>query len=112
MSLKRIVVPLDGSELAERALDPGSGSCCGNVGQALLIMSSHGRSGVNRWIYSSVADKVLHNAPCAKVIIHSQVTLKNYSTKRFLVPLDGSSIAEQALWPRASSILPTANRWI
>jgi len=65
----------------------------------LIVMSSHGCSGVNRWIYGSVADKVLHNAPCAKVIIHPQVIIETYSIKRILVPLDGSSIAEQALEP-------------
>jgi len=65
----------------------------------LIVMSSHGRSGVNRWIYGSVADKVLHNGPCAKAIIHPQVKVEHYSIKRILVPLDGSSIAEQALEP-------------
>jgi nucleotide-binding universal stress UspA family protein len=169
MSLKRIVVPLDGSELAERALVPalalavamsarlfiirvaiplslnldpdfyqrsnelrqdeaqrylGSinsllSSSQANietqllVGRAarsiinfaqereidLVVMSSHGRSGVNRWIYGSVADKVLHNAPCAKVIIHPRAIIEPFSINRILVPLDGSSIAEQALEP-------------
>jgi len=65
----------------------------------LIVMSSHGRSGVNRWIYGSVANKVLHNAPCAKAIIHPQVIIESFSIKRILVPLDGSSIAEQALEP-------------
>jgi nucleotide-binding universal stress UspA family protein len=46
-----------------------------------------------------VADKVLHNAPCAKAIIHPQVIIEPFSIKRILVPLDGSSIAEQALEP-------------
>jgi nucleotide-binding universal stress UspA family protein len=68
----------------------------------LIVMSSHGRSGVNRWIYGSVADKVLHNAPCAKVIIHPQVIIEPFSIKRILVPLDGSSIAEQALEPASA----------
>jgi nucleotide-binding universal stress UspA family protein len=68
----------------------------------LIVMSSHGHYGVNRWIcwlYGSVADKVLHTAPCAKVIIHPQVIIEPFSVKRILVPLDGSSIAEQALEP-------------
>ena len=65
----------------------------------LIVMSSHGRSSVNRWIYGSVADKVVHNAPCAKVIIHPQVIIDPCSIKRILVPLDGSSLAEQALEP-------------
>jgi nucleotide-binding universal stress UspA family protein len=46
-----------------------------------------------------VADKVLHNAPCAKVIIHPQAIIEPFFIKRILVPLDGSSIAEQALEP-------------
>jgi nucleotide-binding universal stress UspA family protein len=65
----------------------------------LIVMSSHGRSGVSRWIYGSVADKVLHSAPCAKVIIHPQVIIEPFSIKRILVPLDGSSLAELALEP-------------
>ncbi len=65
----------------------------------LIVMSSHGRSGINRWLYGSVADKVLHNAPCAKAIIHPQVIIDPFSIKRILVPLDGSSLAEQALEP-------------
>ncbi len=65
----------------------------------LIVMSSHGRSGVSRWIYGSVANKVLHTAPCAKAIIHPQVIIEPFSIKRILVPLDGSSIAEQALKP-------------
>lgn len=68
----------------------------------LVVISSHGRSGVNRWIYGSVANKVLHNAPCARVVIHPQVILDPFSIKRILVPLDGSSIAEQALNPALS----------
>ncbi len=65
----------------------------------LIVMSSHGRSGINRWIYGSVADKVLHNASCAKVIIHPQVIIEPFFIKRILVPLDGSSLAERALEP-------------
>jgi nucleotide-binding universal stress UspA family protein len=65
----------------------------------LIVMSSHGRSGVDRWAYGSVANKVLHNTPCAKLIIHPQVIIEPFSIKRILVPLDGSSIAEQALEP-------------
>ena len=65
----------------------------------LIVMSSHGRSGVDRWAYGSVANKVLHNACCAKLIIHPQVIIEPFSIKRILVPLDGSSIAEQALDP-------------
>jgi len=65
----------------------------------LIVISSHGSSGINRWIYGSVADKVLHNAPCAIVLIHSQAQVEPFTLKRILLPLDGSAIAEQALEP-------------
>ena len=32
----------------------------GRGGFKLIIMSTHGRSGVRRWVFGSVADKVLH----------------------------------------------------
>ena len=68
----------------------------------LIVMSSHVRYGVNRWIcwiYGSVANKVLHTAPCSMVMIYPKAIIEPLSFKRILVPLDGSSIAEQALEP-------------
>ncbi|MEZ4868547.1 MAG: universal stress protein [Caldilineaceae bacterium] len=35
----------------------------------LIVMSSHGRTGVQRWTYGSVANKVLHAAPCALLVV-------------------------------------------
>ena len=63
----------------------------------LIVMSSHGRSGIGRWVYGSVADKVLHKAECSLAIIHPQVETEPFAQKRILVPLDGSLQAEQAL---------------
>lgn len=65
----------------------------------LIVMSSHGRAGISRWVYGSVADKVLHQAACAIAIIHPQVETELFAHKRILVPLDGSMRAEQALEP-------------
>lgn len=65
----------------------------------LIFMSSHGRSGVSRWAYGSVADKVLHHAPCAVAIIRAQAKFEPLAHKRILVPLDGSETAEAALTP-------------
>lgn len=39
-------------------------------GVDLVVMSSHGRTGVRRWMYGSVAEKILHGCPCATLIIH------------------------------------------
>ena len=65
----------------------------------LIVMSSHGRSGIGRWVYGSVADKVLHQAACSIAIIHPQVETEPFAHKRILVPLDGSLQAERALGP-------------
>lgn len=35
----------------------------------LIVMSTHGRSGLSRWVYGSVADKVLRGAHCPTLII-------------------------------------------
>ncbi len=35
----------------------------------LIIMGSHGLSGIKRYIMGSVADKVCHNAPCPVLIV-------------------------------------------
>jgi nucleotide-binding universal stress UspA family protein len=35
----------------------------------LIVMSSHGRSGVSRWVHGSVAEKVLSGASCAILLI-------------------------------------------
>jgi nucleotide-binding universal stress UspA family protein len=65
----------------------------------LIVMSSHGRSGIGRWVYGSIADKVLYQATCAVAIIHPQVETELFTHKRILVPLDGSRRAERALEP-------------
>lgn len=35
----------------------------------LIVMSSHGRSGISRWLMGSVADKVVRHAPCPVLIV-------------------------------------------
>ena len=65
----------------------------------LIVMSSHGRSGLNRWVYGSVAERVLRQAPCATSIINARTVPEEQGCKSILVPLDGSELAEQALEP-------------
>ena len=69
-----------------------------NHGIDLIMMSSHGRSGLNRWVYGSVAERVLRQAPCATSIISARAAPKE-KCQSILVPLDGSELAEQALEP-------------
>jgi len=38
----------------------------------LIVMSTHGRSGLSRWIYGSVATKILEHAPCPVFLVRVQ----------------------------------------
>ncbi len=60
----------------------------------LISMSSHGYSGLTRWVLGSVAERVLHHAPCPVLVIRSPVPFH-----QVLVPLDGSKLSEEALGP-------------
>ncbi len=65
----------------------------------LIVMSSHGRTGSKRWIYGSVAEKVMHHASCATAIVRAHVSVDMFQNRKILVPLDGSELAEKALDP-------------
>lgn len=39
------------------------------VGSDLIVMSTHGRSGLGRWVYGSIADKVLRHASVPVLLI-------------------------------------------
>ena len=41
-------------------------------GVHLIAMSTHGRSGVSRWVYGSVAEKVLQGASCPVLLIRAK----------------------------------------
>lgn len=65
----------------------------------LIVMSSHGRTGSKRWVYGSVAEKVMHHASCATAIIRAHVSVGMFQNHKVMVPLDGSELAESALDP-------------
>ena len=65
----------------------------------MIVMSTHGRGGLGRWIYGSVADDVLRHTSLPIVLI-SAACERHWSIEgcfRLLVPLDGSELAEAAL---------------
>jgi len=39
----------------------------------LIIMGTHGRSGVSRWIWGSIADKVLHSSTVPVLLVHPAI---------------------------------------
>ncbi|HEX5416314.1 MAG TPA: universal stress protein, partial [Chloroflexota bacterium] len=59
----------------------------------LIAMSTHGRSGIGRWIYGSVADEVVRHAPVPVVLVPATSALREWPTDRpprLLVSLDFS----------------------
>jgi nucleotide-binding universal stress UspA family protein len=66
----------------------------------LIVMATHGRSGLQRWLLGSVADKVLHGATNHLLLIRASDQGKTDGEaplKTVIVPLDGSPLAERAL---------------
>ncbi len=106
----------------------------------LIILSSHGRSGLSGWNVSSVVQKIILRAYTSLLIVRayqpypSQLTDLRY--RRILVPLDGSSRAEYVLsmltllsqkcqaeiilarvvarpeMPRRAPLTPEENEWV
>jgi nucleotide-binding universal stress UspA family protein len=67
----------------------------------LVVMSTHGRGGLGRWIYGSVADQVLRTSDVPVLLISAadERPWPGQAPFRIVVPLDGSSVAEEALDP-------------
>ena len=67
---------------------------------SLMIMATHGRSGIQRWLLGSVADKVLHGTTNHVLLVRATEQGKSSGEavlKTVIVPLDGSPLAEQVL---------------
>ena len=153
MAYRRVLVPLDGSELAERAIPyaktlaktkgselilftvsiasveqldrpmkaylelnakelqaqgikASTAIAYGNVADEivsfadknnidLIIISTHGYSGIKRWVLGSVARKVLYGTGVQVLLIKSKAPrASQVELKKLLLPLDGSPFAE------------------
>ncbi len=67
----------------------------------LILMATHGRSGVRRWVLGSVADRVLRvsNIPVwlVRANVPEEIVYDEWPKRTMLVPLDGSNFAESVL---------------
>ncbi|MGE5303363.1 MAG: universal stress protein [Alphaproteobacteria bacterium] len=65
----------------------------------LIAMATHGRSGIDRWVLGSVAEKVLRaaNNPLLLVRAAKPTTSGQARLTSVVVPLDGSELAESVL---------------
>jgi len=68
----------------------------------LIIMATHGRSGITRWWMGSVAEKVISEASTPVLLVQSKHPTKTGTVRKLpflkiLTPLDGSDIGQAAL---------------
>jgi nucleotide-binding universal stress UspA family protein len=87
--------------IEEGAREPGT----------LIAMSTHGRSGVARWAFGSVADKVIQTSTVPLLIVRAQeepTPESQITLDKVIVPLDGSDLAEQIL-PHVADVAKSLN---
>jgi nucleotide-binding universal stress UspA family protein len=65
----------------------------------LIVIATHGRTGIARLRFGSVGDKLIKDASCPRLVIGPNVSvdLEHYNLHRILVPLDGSELSEMSL---------------
>ena len=80
-------------------------------GVQLVVLSTHGRTGLIRWALGSVAEKIVHHGGTPVLLVRpwdqasaiSRLQRLDNAGLRVLVPLDGSSLAQGVL-PLAASL--------
>lgn len=76
----------------------------------LIVVSSHGYTGMKRWLLGSVAEKIARHAPVPVLILregeplHTHLRFDGMCAVRALVPLDTSARAQDAIPPAAALV--------
>jgi nucleotide-binding universal stress UspA family protein len=75
----------------------------------LIVMTSHGNTGMKRWMLGSVAQKIARHSAMPVLVLHEKGPLPvgpHLDTRplRALVPLDGSALAKAAIEPAAQLV--------
>lgn len=65
----------------------------------LIVMSTHGRSGLRRAMYGSVADQVLRTTTAPVLLVPPTAQYRMNPPCKIVVALDGSQLAEAAIAP-------------
>lgn len=63
-------------------------------GVDLIVMSTHGQTGVRRAVFGSVTERVLHSVSCPVLVTRTKEPIR-----RILITLDGSELSERAMAP-------------
>jgi len=74
----------------------------------LIVMCSHGETGLKRWVFGSVAQQAVRHSPVPVLVLNEHGVVPPVPDAahplRILVPLDGSELAESALEPATQLI--------
>jgi nucleotide-binding universal stress UspA family protein len=69
----------------------------------LVVMATHGRSGLSRFWLGSMAETLVRHLPMPMLLIRPQEKtappVKEFAPKRIMIPLDGSALSEEILDP-------------
>jgi nucleotide-binding universal stress UspA family protein len=67
---------------------------------ALVVMSTHGRTGISRFFLGSTADRLIRELHCPVLLVNPAQAMSGLASgagPRVLIPLDGSALAESML---------------
>lgn len=81
---------------------------CANANSVnLILMATHGRSGIKRWVVGNVADKILRASKFPVWLVRAgvpdEVPYDQWPKITILVPLDGSELAE-SVFPHVEAL--------
>jgi len=100
----RIGMEAPGVEITTEAFEGNAVShiieAAGKSPTSLVAMSTHGRSGVLRWVMGSVTDKVLHSIKNPMLIVRGGEEgdpEQDTKLETIIVPVDGSTLAESVI---------------
>ncbi len=90
--------PYDGIAKKAEALEPN-----------LVVMGTHGRTGLNRILMGSVAEKVLRHVPRNLLALNKKAPLirASHAFERILVPVDFSEFSKRALEMAVNLLIPS-----
>lgn len=100
------------TDVASGAASPTIFSTAGYEHVDLIVMCSHGETGLKRWVLGSVAQQAVRHSPVPVLVLneHGVVPPALYAAHslRILVPMDGSALAEAAVEPAAQLLAALA----
>jgi nucleotide-binding universal stress UspA family protein len=98
--LDNLIAPLSGLTVHTHSL-VGSpkeeiAELAGQLAADLIVMASHGRSGIARWLMGSTAEYVLRHAPCPVLLLRPSLPCSGHF-EHILVPVDGSAASREVV---------------